>query len=118
MPGIQTACGCCDVVRVAAAMLRCVVSRGPSLLRLEAEPTGRGVLLRLSYPPQAVTAGAAGSAAIMDLTLVDSLAERWGHDGGEECRVLWAVLPGPDCDLAHDCPACGTPSQYSGATHR
>lgn len=87
-----------EVAVVAAAMLRYVLAGSPKRLRMETESLGREMLLHITYPAR----GPGGPPD--ELTLIDSLAERWGHAGDTDWHMLWAVLPFDSCDRM---PRCG-----------
>ncbi len=82
-----------DVLAVAEAMLRYgLLDAGVEGVRLDARRDDDGTWLRLIFPAgDAVRAG--GDAG--ELMLIDSMAERWGSQGGTELpSTLWVLLRG------------------------
>jgi hypothetical protein len=82
-----------DVLTLAVAMIRYMLPGAPPGLRLQTSHDSAGTWLHLTCPVGATPHGAGGDPA--DLTLINSLAARWGSDGNQQEHTLWALLPPP-----------------------
>jgi hypothetical protein len=80
-----------DAVAVGAAMLRYrLPDAGAESVQLEVSRDDEGTWLRLTFP---VSDGITAEGDPGELMVVDSIADRWGAQGGTELpSTLWALL--------------------------